>query len=383
MKKVMMAVLITWCFTLFPADSIKVYWGMVDRNGVEFTPVELNNLKFKAWISNYGEDYTSNVTTELDSANMLLHYGDIRGTCVIDFNNFPDWQWRSGDVFHLLIKDYNWFKDESYYEAIAYWSIPENAEGLHEFGFEDYFGYGGYPIISWIPYAVITDVYINCINYNGDKFDFSSFPYDNIVFRCWITGRESEVIDQNSSGSRFIDFTSTSSLKINRGNFQTGWESGDTLNVRIKQWVPEQGYYTGEKKFVFYTTHSFSHYGPYDIRFGLGECEGDNPVKADVWVEDAGIEDSGNLPEADELHQNYPNPFNPVTQIKFALKKTADVRLSVYNIAGQKVAELANGTRNAGYHTVNFDGSRLNSGIYYYTLEVDGMKITKKMLLTK
>lgn len=89
------------------------------------------------------------------------------------------------------------------------------------------------------------------------------------------------------------------------------------------------------------------------------------------------------LPSQHELHQNYPNPFNPFTQIKFALAKTSDVKLTVYNITGQKVAELASGLKTAGYHSVNFDGSRFNSGVYYYMLEVDGKSMTKKMVLTK
>ena len=90
-----------------------------------------------------------------------------------------------------------------------------------------------------------------------------------------------------------------------------------------------------------------------------------------------------NIPTESKLYQNYPNPFNPVTQIKFALAKTADVKLSVYNISGQKVAELANGVKYAGYHKIDFDGSRFNSGVYYYTLKVDGKSFTKKMVLTK
>jgi hypothetical protein len=383
MKKVLMAVLVTWCVTLFPADSLKVAWGMIDHNGLEFTNEKLANVTFKAWISNYGEGYSSIKATETDPGNAVVNYYDIRGAIIIDFSNFTDWVWRSGDELHLYVKDYNWSKDESFYEAEVTWAIPDNAEEYYDLGFEDLTGYGGYPMSSWIPRAVITDVYIGCVDNNGDKFDFSSFPYDNVGFRCWITGRESEVIDQNSSGSRFIDFTSTSSLKITRGNFQTGWESGDTLNVRIKQWLPEQGYYTGEKKFIFTTTHSFSHYGPYDIRFGFEEFEGDDPVKADVWVEDSGIEDCGNMPETDELFQNYPNPFNPVTQIKFALAQNTDVKLNVYNISGQLVSQLASGVMNAGVHAVDFDGSRLNSGVYYYTLEADGKAMTKKMLMVK
>jgi hypothetical protein len=104
-----------------------------------------------------------------------------------------------------------------------------------------------------------------------------------------------------------------------------------------------------------------------------------------LWV--SGIEENedgyASLQRGFALFQNYPNPFNPVTSIKFALAKTADVKLSVYNIAGQLVSQLASGTRNAGIHTIDFDGSRFNSGVYYYMLEVDGKNITKKMVLTK
>ncbi|MFA7074981.1 MAG: T9SS type A sorting domain-containing protein, partial [Endomicrobiaceae bacterium] len=89
------------------------------------------------------------------------------------------------------------------------------------------------------------------------------------------------------------------------------------------------------------------------------------------------------LPSEIKLYQNYPNPFNPVTQINFALAKNAQVKLSVYNISGQKVAELVNGTKQAGNHAVDFDGSKLNSGVYYYTLEVDGKSLTQKMILMK
>ncbi|MBU4486258.1 MAG: T9SS type A sorting domain-containing protein, partial [Candidatus Delongbacteria bacterium] len=89
------------------------------------------------------------------------------------------------------------------------------------------------------------------------------------------------------------------------------------------------------------------------------------------------------LPTECKLFQNYPNPFNPVTEIKFDLSKTAKIKLCVYNINGQLISELANGTMNAGQHYVDFDGSKLNSGIYYYTLETDGMAITKKMILMK
>jgi len=84
-----------------------------------------------------------------------------------------------------------------------------------------------------------------------------------------------------------------------------------------------------------------------------------------------------------ELEQNYPNPFNPVTQIKFTLPTAGNVKLNIYNINGQLVSELMNENKEAGFHTVNFNGNNLNSGMYFYTLEANGMSMTKKMVLTK
>jgi hypothetical protein len=178
MKKIMMAVLVTWCLTLYPADSLKVVWGMLDYSGSEFTAEKLVNVTFKAWITNSAEEYISTVSTELDAGNKIVLYGDIRGACIIDFSNFSGWSWKSGDKFHLLIKDYNWSKDESFYEAYENWIIPENADTVYEFGFEDYTGYGGLPIINWSIYTVITDVYIGVVNFNGEIFNFSVYPYD-------------------------------------------------------------------------------------------------------------------------------------------------------------------------------------------------------------
>ncbi|MDY0017684.1 MAG: C25 family cysteine peptidase [Candidatus Delongbacteria bacterium] len=94
-------------------------------------------------------------------------------------------------------------------------------------------------------------------------------------------------------------------------------------------------------------------------------------------------EEAGILPSEPKLHQNFPNPFNPVTKIRFAMAKDAEVKLNVYNISGQKVAELVNGSRQAGVHAVDFDGSRFNSGVYYYSLETSGTSLTRKMLLIK
>ena len=95
------------------------------------------------------------------------------------------------------------------------------------------------------------------------------------------------------------------------------------------------------------------------------------------------LDDNTDLPRRVELSQNYPNPFNPTTNIQFGLPEQTQVRLEVFNILGQRVATLVNEVRQAGYHTVHFDASRLSSGMYLYRLEAGNTVRTNKMMLVK
>jgi len=95
------------------------------------------------------------------------------------------------------------------------------------------------------------------------------------------------------------------------------------------------------------------------------------------------VEDLDGVPTEFSLMQNYPNPFNPTTTIRFALPNESNVRLTVFNILGQEVAALFEGHLNAGNHKVEFDASKLNSGMYLYRIEAGSFVSVKKMLLMK
>ncbi len=88
-------------------------------------------------------------------------------------------------------------------------------------------------------------------------------------------------------------------------------------------------------------------------------------------------------PAAYELSQNYPNPFNPTTTISFSLPVQSMVTLNVYDILGNQVADVVNDIKQAGVHTVTFDGSDLSSGIYFYKLNDGSEILTQKMMLVK
>jgi len=89
------------------------------------------------------------------------------------------------------------------------------------------------------------------------------------------------------------------------------------------------------------------------------------------------------LPNEFGLEQNYPNPFNPTTEIAFSLPSASHVTLEVFNIAGQRVAVLADGSFESGRHIVTWDASQQSSGMYLYRLTSGNSIETRKMILLK
>jgi len=88
-------------------------------------------------------------------------------------------------------------------------------------------------------------------------------------------------------------------------------------------------------------------------------------------------------PKKFELSQNYPNPFNPTTTISYNITEPSIVKLTIYNLLGQEIKTLVNEFKEAGVHTVNFNASELNSGLYIYKLQAGTFTQTRKMTLLK
>ena len=96
-----------------------------------------------------------------------------------------------------------------------------------------------------------------------------------------------------------------------------------------------------------------------------------------------GIESEEILPAEYALFQNFPNPFNPETRIQYQVSSISQVVLKVYDVIGKEVAVLVNEEQPGGRYEVEFDGSRLASGVYFYKLQAGDYVSTKKMILLR
>ncbi len=121
---------------------------------------------------------------------------------------------------------------------------------------------------------------------------------------------------------------------------------------------------------------------------GLISVPADNgPLTLSIDVSNLSVEDEI-IPDVFALHQNYPNPFNPVTTIRFDVPEHSLVKMEIYNILGQSVRTLVNQDLNAGFHSIQWNGTNdqgkpLASGMYIYSIQANGFHAVKKLVYMK
>jgi len=101
------------------------------------------------------------------------------------------------------------------------------------------------------------------------------------------------------------------------------------------------------------------------------------------FTDPSSVEQISGLPNDFKLTQNYPNPFNPSTTISFSLPSSQIVKIKVYNLLGEQVADLSNQIYSAGLNEVNFNANELASGVYIVSLEANAIRLSQKIALMK
>jgi hypothetical protein len=205
---------------------------------------------------------------------------------------------------------------------------------------------------------------------NGDSFNIDFWYVDDIMISYIVP----------------VELTSFSANILKNG-VELNWRTATEINnqgfdiERMNNGIFEKiGFVAGFGTTTDPKNYSFSDIGlttgSYTYRLKQIDFDGTFTYSSEVTAD---VE----IPIEYSLEQNYPNPFNPSTKIKFALPSETEVQLNVYNMLGQKVAEIFNGNLKEGYHEVVFDAGSLTSGIYFYRLETDQFVDVKKMIILK
>ncbi len=228
-----------------------------------------------------------------------------------------------------------------------------------------------------------------------DAITTSTTGYGTLFRACWASGDTSNAGPQgNFSITRItaddpvpVEFTSFTS-SVSGSNVVLQWETATEINnlgfeVQRKSKDTEfeaVGFVSGsgtttEPRNYFFTDSKIPN-GQYAYRLKQMDFDGVFSYSDEIVVE-------VDAPAEYALEQNYPNPFNPSTNINFSIAEASVVKIAVYNLLGQEVAELVNEFKAAGLYIVNFDASEFPSGAYFYTIETPQFRQTRKMLLAK
>ena len=180
---------------------------------------------------------------------------------------------------------------------------------------------------------------------------------------------------------------------VNKNNVQLNWTTSTETNnqgfdiertvVGSDAWtkvgnVAGNGTTTQQKDYSFSERATTGHYN-----YRLKQIDFNGSVNYHALTGEVIV----GLPTVYSISQNYPNPFNPTTKIDFELPYDSKVSILLYDISGREVGKLVNEQLTAGYHNVQFNGSNLSSGMYFYRINANGgsqnFVTTKKMVLIK
>jgi hypothetical protein len=194
-------------------------------------------------------------------------------------------------------------------------------------------------------------------------------PFSNVI-PVELTSFAASVVDGN------VALNWTTATELNNSGFEV---ERCALSAECQAWE-KIGFVSGNGTTTEKSFYSFADQNPFvgTTYYRLKQIDFDGSFEYSNIVEVNFI-----LPIEFKLEQNYPNPFNPFTSIQYTLSSKQNVQLIVYNILGKEIAVLVNEVKPAGNYEVNFDASKLSSGVYFYQIQAGNFVETKKMILIR
>ncbi|MDA3886090.1 MAG: lectin like domain-containing protein [Candidatus Delongbacteria bacterium] len=301
------------------------------------------------WISYYDKLFTHNEQYAASFQNVVpLTYDNIY---YYDYHGWRDdfHGWRDNNILTNISEAFNSYvaKKEENLVAVSFFTAKDNVDYVVKV----YDDFNGFELQNNL---TTTSGHIDYKGFHTiDLPSAVNIPYSDDFYICVNLSDGGHPIDQSQSMTWYEVYYGLPAY------YQSAASPGESYYKENGEWLD-----------LYYNTYIHS---PRTANFCIkGLCEDDvdeDPVIVKDYI----------------LEQNYPNPFNPYTTINFSIPEdNTKIKLIVYNIKGQLVNTIFNGMKNKGRHSIFFDASALNSGIYYYSLKVDGrIQDTKKMVMIK
>ncbi len=229
----------------------------------------------------------------------------------------------------------------------------------------------------------VSSIAVDPSNADNVIVDFSNYSVQSIFYSTdggtsWtaVSGNLEQNADGTGNGPsvRSVRILDLNGSKIYYAGTSTGLYATTSLNGMSTEWIQQAAASIGMVDAEAIDTRNND--GTVAVgTFGAGVFS--------TKVLATGVNEQKNVPLSYSLSQNYPNPFNPSTKIKYSVAKSELVKLTVYNILGQQVSTLVDKVQPAGNYEINFDASKLSSGVYLYRLDAGNFTNVKKMILIK
>ncbi len=205
-------------------------------------------------------------------------------------------------------------------------------------------------------YEYIIDNFMTSTILPAELTSFTAEAANGVVTLNWTTATE--------TNNRGFEIQRKTADPNSEGTWQTiGFKEGHGTSTDIHEYSFTDKITSSNKSFAY--------------RLKQVDLDGSFQYSNEVMV------NNNTTPVKFDLSQNYPNPFNPATTINYDLPVKSFVTLKIYDLLGREVATLVNENQAASHYTINFDASKLSSGVYLYKLKAGDFVQTRKMMLLK
>jgi len=233
----------------------------------------------------------------------------------------------------------------------------------------------------YLLFGISSRIFFAKFNINGIQETVYLFPDEN-------EGPESLPAADMINDNKFV-FTSQIYPPTGNIMFVRNWISDSTGKILYEKFYPTEGYMS-LNTILPLQNRDILFAGIYKLIPGSNDDQ-TFIVKSDSTLYSKPVSifnTSDKIPETFYLFQNYPNPFNPTTKISYSIPVSGNISIRIYDLTGKEVRTLVNEFKSTGCYDVEFDGSGIASGVYFYKLDVIGKDgndfvMTKRMVLLK